>query len=329
MRNGAMLAVEDVNARGGIHGKRVVLHIKDDMGLADQAVVVDQELVNEGIVLGIGHLSSGPGLPGVKILLDAGIPVISPTMSTGILSGLDDGFFRVMPESVWQGRLLAQEMLERSSDEAKVSILLEENNMEYCEDVSQGFQEVWEAAGRRVTNILQYESGETVAFDEIAEDMLQHDADVYLIVTGGLDLAVFSQKIRKHMPDTLIASGMWGMSQDFLQNAGMAGEGVLFPHLYSMTSTVPAWTSFVDRYQKAFSLDPLSPSGSTYESIMIACEAIEKADSLKGEDIRRALLDNSPYEGLQADIPFDAYGDCLRPYRVVTVQDGRFVEVLP
>ena len=109
----------------------------------------------------------------------------------------------------------------------------------------------------------------------------------------------------------------------------MSGEGVLFPHLYSLTSTAHTWQTFVERYKEAFSIDPLFSSGTAYESVMIACAAIGQADSVRGEDLRKTLLKNSPYVGLQEDIHFDSYGDCQRTYRVVTVRDGRFVEEQP
>lgn len=327
MRNGAMLAVEEVNARGGVRGKRVSLHIKDDKGLADTAVAVDKELVTEGIALAIGHLNSGPGLPGVQVLLDAGIPVISPAMGTGELTGLYDGFFRLIPESVWQGRILAKAVLDRTPEGATVSFLLEENNMAYCVEVESGFQEEWETAGRNPAQVHRYKSGETVDFDRIAGALLRDKADVVVLVTGGLDLAVFTQLLRKQQPTVLLASGMWGMTHDFLENAGRAGDGVLFPHLFSLESRVPAWQAFEERYRKTFFADPLFSSGTAYESVMIACEAMERADSLKGDDIRAAILAGSPYQGLQETISLDEYGDCRRSYRVVTVRDGSFVEV--
>src|SRR6058998_3168984 len=59
MRHAAELAVKEVNARGGIHGRPLALRIMDDSGRADVAIGIAQQLVNDpAIVAVIGHLNS-------------------------------------------------------------------------------------------------------------------------------------------------------------------------------------------------------------------------------------------------------------------------------
>jgi branched-chain amino acid transport system substrate-binding protein len=328
-RNGAILAVDALNADGGIRGKQVVLHIKDDRGTAETAVVVDRELVGEDVALAIGHLNSGAGLAGLPVLLDAGIPVISPAMGTEKLTGLADGFFRLVPESTGQGVVLAKEMIRGTASDARVAVLLEENNLAYGEAVAGGFLPLWRQSGRTVAVEARYQTGDMAMLGQVVDTLLQSEAEAYLIIGGGLDLAVFSQKIRRQVPNACIASGMWAMTTDFLRNAGKAGDGVLFPQLFSPRSETPEWLSFVKSYRDRFGEDPLFSSGTAYEAVMVAATAMRQVKTLSMETIHAALLAASPYAGLQEDIAFDAHGDCNRTYRVVTVQDGAFVEVLP
>lgn len=328
-RNGAMLAVDEINAQGGIGGKRVVLHIKDDKGIAAEAERVDRELIEEGIVLAVGHLNSGPGIPGVKLLLEAGIPVVSPAMGAKSLTGIQDGFFRVVPVSVDQGRVVAGELIRQTSVGATAALLLEENNLAYGETVAEGFRDEWEASGRKTATTMTYLAGPDAPFDEVVERLAQTGSDAFLLIGGGLDLAVYTQKIRARMPDALIASGMWGMTNDFLQQAGRAGEGVVFPHVYLPSSTSIAWNRFMERYRDVYSVEPIFSSGTAYEAVKIACMAIGKAASLNKEDLEASLLAHSPYEGLQGAVEFDAYGDCLRGYVPVVVRNSRFLEVRP
>ena len=328
-RNGALLAVDELNTRGGIRGKRVVLHIKDDKGTAESAIEGDRELVEEGIVLAVGHINSGAGLPALPLLLDAGIPVVSPAMGTEKLSGIDDGFFRVMPESSGQGASIAAYLTDITGKDARVAILLEENNLAYGETVAGGFKSVWEGSGRTVVLETRYHAGDLSALDRVVETLLKSQAEAYLIVSGGLDLAFFSQKIKMRQPEAYIASGMWGMTGDFLHNAGKAGEGVVFPQLFSPGSGAPAWKGFFTRYLEKFGTEPLYSSGTAYEAVMVAATAMEQVKHPSMSTIHDALLAASPYEGLQEAIVFDVYGDCQRAYRVVTVQNGSLVEVLP
>ena len=95
-RNGVQLAVEKINAAGGVAGRPIELIIRDDLGTPDGAKRVDQELINLGAVAIIGHATSGQ-TRGLQITNSANVILLSPTTSTPDLSGKFENFFRVYP----------------------------------------------------------------------------------------------------------------------------------------------------------------------------------------------------------------------------------------
>lgn len=98
-RNGVMLAVEDINKSGGINGHPVELLIRDDKHDPLVSREVSQDLVNEGVVAIIGHMTSVASVASVPVVNKENVVMISPTTSANDLTGIDDYFFRVYSPS--------------------------------------------------------------------------------------------------------------------------------------------------------------------------------------------------------------------------------------
>ena len=96
-RNGVILAVEEINSRGGINGRPVELITKDDQQNPEVALRVDRELVDEGVVAIIGHMTSSMSMVAMPFVNKRKVLMISPTTSTNKATGIDDYFIRMMP----------------------------------------------------------------------------------------------------------------------------------------------------------------------------------------------------------------------------------------
>jgi len=94
-RDGAILAVEQQNLAGGINGREIRLIIRDDQHNPETAAKVDNELIDEGVLAIIGHMTSDMSMVGVKVANERGVLMLSPTTATDELSGMDDNFFRI------------------------------------------------------------------------------------------------------------------------------------------------------------------------------------------------------------------------------------------
>lgn len=81
-RNGVQLAVETINAAGGINGRKLKLIIKDDGNTPEQAIRVDQELINAGVIAVIGHFTSTQTMAALPLFNKNKVVLLSPTTST-------------------------------------------------------------------------------------------------------------------------------------------------------------------------------------------------------------------------------------------------------
>jgi len=112
---GALLAVNEINENGGINGRQVKLIIRDDKGDPSLAVEIDNELKDLGCVAIIGHGTSSMA-SATKANADLNdILLLSPTISSSLLDGLDDNFFRVIPSNSTQGTALAEFIFEHTA----------------------------------------------------------------------------------------------------------------------------------------------------------------------------------------------------------------------
>ena len=102
------MAVDDINAGGGIHGCNIELIMKDDCNDPATAVKVDGELIRENVAAIIGHIHSPTTIAAVPIINKAKMVMISPIAATSRLTGIDDYFFRIDPPALGKSILQAQ-----------------------------------------------------------------------------------------------------------------------------------------------------------------------------------------------------------------------------
>ena len=107
-RDGAMLAVEKINADGGIRGRPIEMLIRDDMATSEGTVAADMSLIKEGVVAIIGHMTSESMTSAWPQVKDTGVVYVSPTVSTPQLQGIDDNFFRLIPVNSFQAENIAR-----------------------------------------------------------------------------------------------------------------------------------------------------------------------------------------------------------------------------
>jgi amino acid/amide ABC transporter substrate-binding protein, HAAT family (TC 3.A.1.4.-) len=145
-RNGVQLAVETINASGGVVGRKIELIIRDDLGIPEQAKAADSDLINAGVLAIIGHATSSQTLAGLEVTNPAHMVMLSPTVSTPKLSGLDDYFFRVYPSFKDSSQAFAQYIYQNSGI-ARMAIIYDIDNAAYSKTYSTTFTDKFQSVG--------------------------------------------------------------------------------------------------------------------------------------------------------------------------------------
>ncbi|BES65698.1 ABC transporter substrate-binding protein [Gottschalkiaceae bacterium SANA] len=318
---GAELAIEEINAEGGIHGRELELIIKDDRSDAEIAREVDQELIDEGVVAIVGHTISSM-IHTVPLMNENHMLMISPTIATDTLTGKDDYFIRVIPSNFDQAEKLAEGIFQ--DNQQHIAVLYEKNNSIFTKVLADFFLEIVESKERSVDHMVAFVSADELDYMGIASDIKEKDVDSLLILASAYDVAAFAQALHILECDVTIYIPAWGTTNDLLVYGGKTVENVTGVNFLDLESENPKYLAFSESYRKKYQMEPSFSAVFTYESIMILKEALLNVNEISSENIRTYILEQGKFGGLQSDIVFDAYGDVEREVYLYQVKDGKF-----
>jgi len=320
-RNGVILAVEEINGKGGIHGRPVELIVKDDQQNPETALRVDRELVDAGVVAIIGHMTSTMSMVAIPFVNKEKILMISPTTSTNKVTGIDDYFIRMMPPNKSETDHLARQAFNVMGLK-NMAVIYDLSNRAYTEGYFHNFKDAFEGLGGKINHVETFMTGKDMDFVKSADALLEANPDGVLIVTGAPDAAMISQRIRMTGAKLPIFSCGWAMTADLLHDGGPAVEGLFFSQLFNRKSQQKAYLEFRKRFKKRFGETPNFAAAHGYEAAFVLFKALSKSADPK--TLKSTILQQDTFEGLQGDFKMDQYGDPQRKRFLITVEKGRF-----
>ncbi len=321
-RDGAILAVEQQNLAGGINGREIRLIIRDDQHDPQIAARVDNELIDEGVVAIIGHMTSAMSIVGVKIANERGVLMVSPTANTNELSGMDDNFFRINASIVELSRQMARNVYE-SKELCKTFIIYDVNNLAFTSDGMAGYCSEYEALGGQVVGTAEFASGSGVNFTELASKVVAAKPDCLFLLSNAMDTAMVCQQLAKTTFSVQVVTSEWSATNQLLQFGGRAVEELFALSAIDRTCQIPKYLRFIEAFRKRFNREPGFASCLSYDATRIVLDALAQNDD--PATLKSTLLKIRTFQGLQSEIRFDDNGDATRKLFPLTIRDGRFV----
>lgn len=346
--NGLNLAVEEINAAGGVLGKRVELVVADTATNPQVGVEAAKRLVSvDGVVGLIGALSSGVTIPiATTVSKPEKVPQISTASTSPVITTLDDdGFlFRTVPSDSLQGAILGKLVAEQGF--SKVAVIYVNN------DYGKGLAEAFAAAfPGEVTAMVAYEEKQASYRGELQRASRGDPEALVQIAYPGDGIPMLRQALEEgFFTKFIFTDGM--KAQEVVDAIGAPLNGS-FGTAPTGDPESPAAKRFRELYEAKYGELPPQPFiDSAYDAVMLMALAIQKAGSTDGTAIRDALpvVANPPgekvipgefakakkilegggdvdYEGAAGNQNFDGNGDVPGIYSHWAVQDGRIVEV--
>jgi len=324
-RNGVQLAVEKINASGGIAGRKISLIIHDDLGIPKEAESGDDELIKEGVIAIIGHATSAQTLAGLKVTNPANVIMIGTTVSTPELSGLDDYFFRVHPSLESRVQAFAKYIYEHNGI-TNMAIIYDKDNLVYSKDYSTIFNDKFQSLGGNITDEVSFSSVDQLSFYPLLSKLRDSKAEGLLIVASDIDTALIAQRTRlMNWQIPMFASG-WAQTETLISNGGQEVEGMEIEQAYALTNQLSTFIDFQSCYKARFGNDPSFGAAYSYEATLVLSEALKKTNGNK-EGLKQALLETTNFNGIMGTFSFDKFGDVERPWHLSTIHNGKFILV--
>ena len=322
MKRGAEMAVQDINAKGGVNGKMLVLEVGDDGCDPKQAVAVANQFVNKGVKFVAGHFCSGSSIPASQVYNAEGILQISPASTNPKLTeqGLHN-VFRIAGRDDKQGAFAADYVV---AHQLAHRVAIVDDQTAYGKGIADAFEQQFAAHSVQATMRTTVTQGEQ---DFTALVARMEGAGVDLIYYGGYhtEAGRLVRQAREQGLSAVLVSDDALVDKQYWQVAGPAGEGTLMTFAADPRKN-PAAVDVV----RAFTADGYDPAGYTlytYAAVQAFAEAAGKAASTEPAAVAGALrADTLPT--VLGPLGFDAKGDVQGPSFVMyRWHDGQYGEI--
>lgn len=322
-RNGAQIAVDEVNRAGGIGGRRVELIVRDDAQNPEQAIAAVGELVETKVIAVVGPMTSAMAEVVQPLANRAGIPFVSPTVTARKFFGGDDQMFLVMSSTREEAAFSAK--FHHGRGARRVAAIYDARNLAYTESWLAEFARAFQELGGDVTGIA-FESAPDAGLDGVTGRALATRPDLVLFITSATDAARLAQKVRERDRGVAIAASQWATTQRLIELGGSAVEGMFLHNYFDGRSQEPAFLRLRTAYVERFRREPDFAAIASYDAVQAVVVSFARRD--RGEPLRDALLRRGPFPGAEGDFAFDANGDSSRVPRITTVRDAQFAGVM-
>jgi branched-chain amino acid transport system substrate-binding protein len=318
IRDGAMLAVAEINEKGGIHGRTLSLLIKDDKNTDEGILHADKELIAEGVPVIIGHTYSESTLKAYPYVTSHNTLLFTPFTGTTKLTGKDDLFFRTSVDNRAYGRALSTVLEKRGIE--NVSFLLDMSNPSFGLDYVKQTRNYFKGHAA----VIQFNSRETTDWKMIIQALLDPRPDAIILLTEVTMTGIAAQKLReKGFSGDLIAS-LWAQTPELIRYGGKAVEDITIITFISPRYQNPHYVAFTEEVKERFNKPVAARTVRAYEAIYIISEALKQCEEITVSDLKKALLGLSNFDHVMGPVKFDAFGDVIRPIFEVRVKNGRF-----
>lgn len=313
---GIQLAIKEFNAAGGLNGRPIRLVEYDTRGDNREAALVVDRLVNQDRVVAVlGEVASSRSMAGAPIAQRAGVPMVSPSSTNPQVTAVGDMIFRVCFIDPFQGYACAK--FARTELEARTAAVLYDQAQAYSSGLAQEFVKSFEAMGGRIVTQQVYQGG-AQDFNAQLGIIRNQNPDVIFIPGYYTDVAnIAVQARRAGIAAPLLGGDGWD-SEQLAKIAKDAIRGSFYSNHYAPDQPDAAVRGFIERYRSEFggqTPDGLAALG--YDAAMLLFDAMKRAKSLSGPDLRDALAATRDFPGVTGTISIDAQRNPRKPAVIV------------
>jgi branched-chain amino acid transport system substrate-binding protein len=325
MKNGGEMAVADINAAGGVLGKKLDLSIGDDACDPKQAVAVANQMTGAGVKLVAGHYCSGSSIPASKVYAESDMVQISPASTNPTLTDDRAGpnIYRVCGRDDQQGGVAGKYLASHLGDK---KIAFVHDKTAYGKGLADETKKAMNAAGKQEEMYEAITAGEK-DYSALVSKLKQANIDVVYFGGYHTEAGLIIRQMRDQGLQTILMGGDALITQEFWSITGDAGEGTLMTF-----SPDPRKNPAAAEVAKRFKDKGIEPEGYvlyTYAALQAWKQAAEKAKSVERDDIVKALNDTE-FDTVIGKFKFNEKGDPnLPPYAVYRWSKGTYEQIDP
>jgi len=320
--NGVQMALEEINAAGGVLGKKIELTVEDNETKQGETTTIARKLISQDHVVAIiGEVASSKSLEAAPICQASKIPQIATAATNPRVTQTGDYIFRVCFTDDFQAVVIARFVLEK----------LKQNKVAFMTDVKQDYsvgltniaKDYLAKNGATIVKEQSYSSGDK-DFRAQLTDLKAAAPDVIIITGYYPEASLIAKQARQFGIKAILVGGDGWDGSSLIPVGGKAIEGAFFSNHFSVEDTSPIVQTFVQKYKQKFNAVPDAFAALGYDAMKLLADAITRAGSADPEKIRAAIQETENFPGVSGKITIGKDRNAQKSAVIITIKDGAY-----
>lgn len=321
--SGIKMAVDEINAKGGVDGKKIEIFLEDDQGKPDNAKLAVQKLISEKNVHAIiGEVLSTNSLTAAPIAQAAKIPMITPSSTNEKITKVGDYIFRACFIDNFQGEAMARFALETLK--IKRVAILTDFNSDYSKGLSDTFGTTFNHLGGKVVSQKTYFQGDE-DYSQQLKAIKGANPDAIYISGYYNSVGIIAKQAREMGIKSIFLGGDGWDAPDLWDLAGNSLNNAYITNHFTITSPDEKAKIFTANYKKLFGLDADAFAALAYDSVYLLADALSRAKTTESSKLRDALAITKDLHGVTGKITMNNSRNANKPAFILKIQNPHFI----
>ena len=319
---GTALAIDEINAAGGVLGKKLKLITEDDQSQAGQPATIARKLISQDKAVAIlGEVASSKSLEAAPICQQNKIPMISPASTNPKVTEVGDYIFRVCFIDPFQGTVMSK--FAQSKGWKNVAVLTDVKQ-DYSVGLAEFFIKDFKESGGQIVKEQKYSTGDK-DFKPQLTSIKAAKPDAIFVPGYYAEVSLIAKQARLLGIKAPLLGGDGWVGDSLLKVAGNALDGSFFSCHFSSADKSPVVQGFVEKFKAKYNGEtPDDMAALGYDSAMILADALKRAGSTEPEKLRDAIAATKEHQGITGKITLDDHRNANKPAVILTIGNGGF-----
>lgn len=319
-KRGIDLALEEINGEGGILGKQIECIVEDDQSKVDEAqTAVTKLLTQDKVKVVIGEVTSSATLAAAPLCQRFKVPMVSPASTNVEVTKVGDYIFRTCFTDDFQGSALARFAFEQLK--ARRCAILKDVKSDYSIGLASAFSQTFEKLGGRIVSEQAYASGDT-DFRAQLTAIKASNPEVVFLPGYYTEVGLIIRQGRQLSLNAVFLGGDGWDSPKLTEIAKESAEGSYFGTHFSPQQKEERVSKFVQKFRERYKKMPDALSALGYDTLYLVADAIRRAGSTDGENVRSALASTKGFSGVTGVISIDENRNAKKPLVILRIEKG-------
>jgi len=297
---GIIMAADEVNAAGGVNGRKIKIITEDDQSKPEEAANAVTKLISQNNVVAVlGEVASSASLAAAPICQSNKVPMITPSSTNPEVTKKGDYIFRMCFTDDYQGPSMADYTAKQLG--VKTAAILTDVKNDYSVFLGRDFERRFTEDGGKIIAKASYSNGDS-DFRAQLTSIKPSNPQILWVPGYYTDVGQIAQQARDLGITAPLVGGDGWVSPKLIEIGGKALEGCYYANHYSYDDPSPVVHNFVDKYKQRFGAKPDGMAALAYDAMHVLADALKRAKKLDGPTLREAIAATKGYQGVTGTI---------------------------